>query len=193
MHAKKFILVGGYPHKAQDGGRAFCENLTDSFEEPVKILECLFARPEENWPKAFSQDQEVFTKHLGDKKLEFKLATPDTFLEDIAWCNALYFRGGDIDLTSVLSQYPDWQKKLQGKVVAGSSMGAYMLSTYYIDMVTNTVEKGSGITNTKVVVHWNSKEYPTTKWEEGYEELRRTGEDLPTYKLAEGEFVEVTE
>ena len=61
---KKFILVGGYPHKAIDGGRALCEELVEGFSEPIKLLDCFFARPQEDWEKAFQQDKEFFTRNL---------------------------------------------------------------------------------------------------------------------------------
>lgn len=191
MSADKFILVGGYPHKALDGGKAFYRSLVQGFVEPVKVLVCLFARPEENWHKAFQQDKDYFASNLPETRVEIRLATRENFFEELEWCDTIYFRGGDIDLVTIMVQYPDWQNRLHEKTVAGSSMGAYMLSTYYLDILTNSVEKGCGITNTKVGVHWKSPEYANTRWEEGYVALQNTGEDLPIYKLAEGEFIEV--
>lgn len=193
MSAKKIILVGGYPHKAKDGGKAFYESLVKGFPEPVKVLVCLFARPRGNWEDAFLQDKNYFATNLPNVNIEIKLATQENFLEELGWCNAIYFRGGDINLVPFMSQYPNWQNYLEEKVVAGSSMGAYMLSKYYFDITSNTIKNGTGITNTKVIVHWKSQlpEYVNTKWEDGYKELVDYKENLPTYKLAEGEFVEV--
>lgn len=49
----KYILVGGYPHKATDGGKALCEELVRGFGESVRILDCLFARPREIWEESY--------------------------------------------------------------------------------------------------------------------------------------------
>lgn len=192
MSDTKFILVGGYPHKAPDGGKAFYKSLVKDSDKRTKILVCLFARPQENWPKAFQQDKDFFALNLPEVPVEMRMATREGFMEELAWCDSVYFRGGDIDLTAIMAQYPHWQDRLQGKVVAGSSMGADMLSSYYFNIVTNIVEKGSGTTSAKVIVHWRSPEYKDTEWEEGYVQLQNTGEDLPIYKLAEGAFVEIT-
>lgn len=195
MLAKKFILVGGYPHKASDGGKAFYESLVKDFSEPVKVLVCLFARPKDNWEKAFLQDKNFFSTNIPNIKIEVKLATEENFKEELKWCNSIYFRGGDIDLVSTMSRYSGWENNLGGKVVAGSSMGAYMLSKYYFDITTNMIKNGTGITDTKVIVHWKSElpEYKNTKWEEGFKQLENHRDDLPIYKLAEGEFVELTQ
>ena len=58
----KYILVGGYIHKAQDGGKAFCEELVKGFNEnrPIKILDCMFARPRESWEEKINQDIDFF-------------------------------------------------------------------------------------------------------------------------------------
>lgn len=90
----KYILVGGYPHKAEDAGRAFCEEVVRGFEGPVQILDCLFARPEENWEKAFAQDTAFFNKNLPGLQVEIELARPETFIEQITVANAIYIRGG---------------------------------------------------------------------------------------------------
>ena len=195
MLAKKFILVGGYPHKAEDDGKAFCESLVRDFSEPVKVLVCLFARPKENWEQAFLQDKNFFAVNISSKKVEIKLATQENFIEELKWCDSIYFRGGDIDLVHIMSKFPGWENYLEGKVVAGSSMGAYMLSKYYFDITSNTIKTGTGITNTKVIVHWKSElpEYKNTRWEEGLNELKNYKNDLPIYKLVEGEFTELTQ
>lgn len=193
MSAKKFILVGGYPHKAKDGGKAFYNALVNSFSEPVKVLICLFARSKENWQNAFEQDKKNFSTNIVNLKVELKIATKENFIEELKWCNSVYFRGGDIDLVPLMSQYSTWQDYLDEKTVAGSSMGAYMLSKYYFDISSNTIKNGTGITNTKIIVHWKTQlpEYSNTKWDEGLKVLVDFKENLPFYKLAEGEFIEI--
>src|SRR3989344_2911688 len=127
----KFILVGGYPRKAPDGGKAFSEELVKGFNEPVKILQCLFARPRDNWETAYAEDVEFFQKHLPDRKLDFQLSQPDTFIEQIKWADTIYIRGGEMEpLYNRLSQSPGWEKNLEGRTIAGSSAGAMALAKY---------------------------------------------------------------
>ena len=90
----KYILVGGYPDKALDEGKAFCEEVVKGFEEPVRILDCIFARPHETWEKEYVNDKEFFGDYLPNKKPEIRLADPEKFIEQVKWANAIYFRGG---------------------------------------------------------------------------------------------------
>ena len=77
----KYILVGGYPHKAHDGGKAFVEELVRGFGEPVKILDCLFARPRESWVVADAQNLEFFKEQLPSVKFDAQIADPDKFVD----------------------------------------------------------------------------------------------------------------
>ena len=153
----KFILVGGYPHKAPDGGKAFSEELVKGFKEPVRVLDCLFARPCENWEKAYSQDKEFYTKHLPNTKFELILADPEKFLEQIEDCNAIYIRGGDTRvLMSVLAGVGDWVSKLKGKTLAGSSAGADLIAKYFYDLDYLEFGEGLGLLPIKTIVHYGS-------------------------------------
>jgi len=90
----KFILVGGYIPKAVDGGNAFCEELVKDFHRdwPVKILDCMFARPKESWDEKFTEDTIFFSKFVKDFKLE--LAQPEKFIEQIQSSDVIFLRGG---------------------------------------------------------------------------------------------------
>ena len=75
----KFILIGGYIHRARDGGKAFCDELIrDINRGQIKILDCLFARPAQEWNSKFQDDKDFFQKHL--QNFEIELATPEKFL-----------------------------------------------------------------------------------------------------------------
>ena len=186
----KYILVGGYPHKAVDGGRTFAGALVAGFEEPVKILDCFFARPIENWNEAFMKDKDFFTLHLPNKKFELQLADPDKFIEQIRWANSIYIRGGETDrLMNLLNRRTDWQKELNGKTLAGSSAGADAIATYYYDLDTLELGKGMNLLPVKVLVHYRSDyNAPHVNWDKAYNELKDYKEDLPILTLAEGQF-----
>lgn len=188
--ATKYILVGGYPRKAADGGKAFAEVLVADFEEPVKILDCLFARPVKNWSKAFAEDQDFFAHHLPDKKLEFQLADPDKFKEQVKWSHVVYIRGGETDkLISVFNRNTDWQKELDGKTLAGSSAGADAIAKYYYDLDDLELKEGMGLLPVKVLVHYRSDcNAPNVNWDKAYSELKDYKENLPILPLAEGQF-----
>lgn len=190
--AIKYILVGGRTYGAVDGGKSFCEEMVKGFEEPVKILICLFTRPSDSWEINFNQDKEAFTNNLSDKKLEFKLADPENFTEQIKWADAVYIRGGSAEeyIVDLFRKNPDWIKELEGKTLAGSSAGADMMSKYYYDLDNLKFNKGLGLLPLKVLVHWKSDyNAPNIDWDKSYEELKAYGgEDLPIITLREGEY-----
>ena len=186
----KYILVGGYPKKAKDGGKAFCEELVKGFSDPVRILDCLFARPRENWDKSFEEDKEFFSIHSPDRKLEIQLADPIRFIDQIRWVNTIYLRGGDNDvLLGLLSQDKNWIKELTGKTFAGSSAGANVIAKYYYDFGALKAEEGLGLLPVKVIVHYRSDSFaPNLDWDKALIELKNYKEDIPIFTLAEGEF-----
>lgn len=184
----KYILVGGYPHKTKDGGKNFFKSLFENHVEPVKFLECLFARPKENWEEAFLQDKNKLDDLNLGTEVEIKCASEENFLEEVRWADSIYFRGGDIDLVEVLTKYKGWENLLAGKTVAGSSMGAYMLSKYYYDINNFDIRNGLGLVDAKVIVHFHSPEYKA-EWDKASRELKEYEPNLPSYDLKEGEFV----
>ncbi|MFA5022713.1 MAG: Type 1 glutamine amidotransferase-like domain-containing protein [Candidatus Paceibacterota bacterium] len=187
----KYILVGGYPKKALDGGKAFTEELIKGFKEPVKILECLFARPRDNWDEAFNQDKDFFINNLPGKRLEFQLADPEKFREQVAWADAIYIRGGASEavLLELQKQSEGWEKELPGKTLAGSSAGAHAISKYYYGLDDLKIGEGLGLLSLKIIVHYGSDyNAPNIDWNKAEIELKQYKEDLPLIKLAEGQF-----
>jgi peptidase E len=185
----KFILVGGYPHKATDGGRAFCDEVLKGFKKPLRLLDCLFARPQDNWEKAFLQDKEFFTSNIIGE-VEIKLANPVTFDEQVRWADAIYMRGGITnDLIDTLHGYPNLKNELDGKTLAGSSAGADAIATHHYNLDLQSVGSGLGLLPIKMIPHWRS-DYAGGKidWDKAYAELKAYGDDLPILTLAEGQF-----
>lgn len=190
----KYILVGGYPRKAADGGKAFAEELVKGFKGPVKILLCFFARSKEDWEQNMIDDQAFFKNHLNQKQLIFKIAEPDNFIEQIKWADAVYIRGGRVDsLFHLLKECKGWEKKLEGKTLAGSSAGAYAIAKYNYNLDTPKINEGLNLLPIKVLVHYKSDyNTPNIDWDKALEELKNYKEDLPIHALKEGEFVVIT-
>lgn len=187
----KYILVGGYPHKAADGGRGFAKELVGGFKEPVKILICYFARPRVQWEVNYIADKLWFKTLIGEKKIEYQLARPDSFKEQIKWMDAMYIRGGDADtLIEHLASCSGWEKELDAKTVAGSSAGAMALAKYWYSPEKLKIGDGFGLAPVKVNVHYRSNfNAPNVNWDEADKVLKSYGEDLKIFNLREGEFV----
>lgn len=186
----KYILVGGCDYKAPDGGKAFCEALIDGFQEPIKILICLFARPKEYWDEAYQKDKGFFAKYIPERNIEIELAQPEKFVEQVKWANAIYIRGGSESvLLDLLHECGDWQGELNGKTLAGSSAGACILAKYFYDLDNLKLGKGLGLLPIKALVHWRSDyNAPNIDWDKAYSELDGYKEKIKLLTLEEGQF-----
>jgi len=58
----KYILIGGYPNKAIDGGKTICQEAIRGFPQPINILICLFAREYNQWNKLYEDNKNFLLK-----------------------------------------------------------------------------------------------------------------------------------
>jgi len=186
----KLILVGGYVRKADDGGKAFVEEMIKGFEEPIKILDCMFARYKEVWNKKFEEDKEFYKAKLPDKNIELRLANPEEFIDQVKWADAIFLRGGSSEeLVRALQENIEWTKYLDGKTVAGTSAGADALSKYYYGLDSLDVREGLGLVSVKVIPHFRADYHGWEfDWDRAYSDLENYKEELPILALAEGQF-----
>jgi peptidase E len=188
----KYILVGGYIQNAPDKGEGFCLELIQGVtKESVKILDCIFARPKEDWENTIVKDNEFFSKYI--ISFELILADPENFTDQVREADIIFLRGGfTLPLMETLSKDTGWIKELNGKVVAGTSAGAEVIAKYYHVLKTNRTGDGLGLLPIKFIPHWKSNffdaEPQNLDWEKILQELKEYKEDLPIVTLAEGEF-----
>jgi len=188
----KYILAGGYVHKALDGGKAFCEELVkDIKNKPVKILDCMFARDLDRWQEGFENDKVFFNKFLDNFELE--LADLDKFTEQVKNSDVIYLQGGYTrKIMELLSKDLSWIKQLDGKVLAGTSAGADAIAKYYVVLSTKRVGDGLGLLPVKFIPHWDSDclddEAQDIKWKDELDKIKEYKEELPIYTLRDGEF-----
>lgn len=187
----KYILIGGYRSRGTDTGQKLATELTKDFAEPVKILIVLFARERDRWDESFAADQAFFENTLPHTKHEVQLAQIETFSEQVKWADVVYMKGGTSTplMMDALTRDRAWTRHLAGKVVAGSSCGAYVICRYYNQLEPPLLGKGLGLIPYKTLSHWQSPDYgDNAYWKRAYSELDHYGDKLPIIKLAEGEF-----
>ena len=178
-------------HKAEDGGKAFCDEIVKSIERrPVKVLDCLFAREEEAWGTRFADDANFFSKNISE--VEMELATSEKFLEQIKHSDVIFFQGGIPKVfMAVLQTVGDWQKWLEGKVIVASSGSADTFCKYYGVGKTGNIGEGLGILPVKIIPHWQSDYEVNINWDELLQKLKSYKEDLTVFTIKEGEFIVV--
>lgn len=188
----KYILIGGYIHKAQDGGKSFCEELTKGIQgRSIKILDCLFARDEDSWESRFMDDKDFFQNNL--KNFEIELASPEKFIAQVKNSDVIFFQGGvPRKLMSHLDSDGDWKKELDGKILVGSSGGADAVVKYYGVGKTSNIGEGLGLLPIKFIPHWESLDYAegtNIDWNALFEKLKSYKEYLEVVTVRDGEFV----
>ena len=187
----KYILHGGSFRKGTEEQTAsFCRELIKDIkiERPIKILICVFARPLEDWQVRYELIEKMLRSRIPNMTAE--ISKLEKFLEQMEEADTIFVEGGDTEqLKEIMSKYPGWEKKLEGKVYTGSSAGAQIISKYYHELDRERIAEGFGTLNIKVFVHWNSSYNPNIDEKKALEELKNYKENLPVYTIKEGEYV----
>ncbi len=160
----KYILHGGYTSTDNDSNRTFYEEIARDVPDQGKILLCYFASKDDDNSGRFKEDCARIKHQSHDKQFTFIEAEEDNFIDQLKLSDALYLRGGSTPkLLTALSKYNGFKEQLEGKTVAGSSAGAYVIgkySAFHDDQSGGKVCKGLGLLPLRVVCHHESKDLP---------------------------------
>jgi peptidase E len=153
----KFILHGGFNKERGDvheNDEFFQEMLKDAPAE-AKILLVYFAEKEERINDRIDQDKGQLGKNSGSKRLDFKVATDEAFIEECEWADIIYLHGGKTrKLMEALRKYENLGKTFSGKTIAGDSAGAKVLGKLFYTTNSKEVGEGLGILPFKIIAHY---------------------------------------
>lgn len=154
----KFILHGGFTRHDNELNRSFYREFVKDISESGNILLVYFAGNDEDIGGKTEVDQKMILEAAPAKRLHIEIANAEDFIEQVKRADAIYFRGGSTEkLMSALQRYPDFKHLLKNKTVAGSSAGAYMLSTYNYSNKRKRMREGLGLVPARVNCHFESK------------------------------------
>ena len=154
----KFILHGGFTREANELNDRFYQEFVKDLKEGGTVLFVYFAREKDEYQKLFKQDSTRVLETVGEKKLNAILAEEENFIEQVKNADALFLRGGDTDkLKNTIKKYKEFPKAIEGKVVAGSSAGAYLFSTFHGSASFGGVHEGLGILPIRLICHYKSQ------------------------------------
>jgi len=157
----KYILHGGYTSEINDLNQGYFSEMVNDIPDGGSILLVYFAVADEKVDDKFSRDCERVKSYAGERSISIVKATKEDFLEQLEKTDVIYIRGGDTKkLKTTLDKYPDFINKLKGKVVSGSSAGAYVLSKYYFTNTESKVLEGYGCVPIRIVCHYESTKHP---------------------------------
>lgn len=124
------------------------------------VLLVYFASRSENNDDRIQYDIQK-CKEFATTNLNIVVATPEAFMDQLTIADAVYLRGGSTEkLLEALRRYPNLKEKMVGKTIAGSSAGAYALSTYFSSHYEDVAQAGLGIAPVRVVTHFGSETMP---------------------------------
>ncbi|MEO8581404.1 MAG: Type 1 glutamine amidotransferase-like domain-containing protein [Patescibacteria group bacterium] len=185
-----YLLHGGGTSKDLAGNDLFFSQFTKLVDKPeVKVLLCYWSRNQHEWQTLIERDQSRILKN-SDKKVSFQVAenSKDLF-EKPRDSDVLYVAGGDAELLEpYYSELSNLRSSLNGKIYAGSSMGAFLASNQYVlpfdSQDDESVHAGVGLLPIQVLCHWNVEKKKDFK-------LNLLSNSKPIITLNEGEFVEI--
>lgn len=190
------ILHGGFTREKNTQNEEFYKEIATHTKEGGTILYVYFAsKEEEDSDVRFREHQGRILAHGRGKNFKHMLATHKGFLEELAGADTVFINGGvPKKLMDALHSYPGIQTSLTGKVLAGSSSGAYALSSYYYSVSPMPgVYQGLGIAPVRLTCHYeteHSREHYRGK--EALELLDRYPHELELVVLRDYEWRTIT-
>lgn len=191
MALTRFILHGGRPSQGLEQDQEFSKEFLRLMPARPKMLFNYFSRDLSRWQESFAHDQERIQVAVKDfpsiTEVDYQLATEDKFLEQLRWCDLVYFKGGmEPDLQARMAKFPEWLELVRGKTVAASSAGVYFLSEYFYSNDNDRLYKGEGILKLKSYCHYDPEQEIANR---ALKALAETGDTLPILALPESRYV----
>jgi len=122
------------------------------------VLVCLFAKEKKYWQESFEIFVRLFKKNVTGKEIVFEAADKKRFRGQIKKADVIILQGGDtLKLLKALKKFRGFTKAIKGKIVVGSSAGAYVLSAYFYGNSTDAVYQGLGIVPFRTRCHYKGE------------------------------------
>lgn len=151
----KYILHGGFDKNISYIKDEFFQQTLKDTRDTVKIFLVFFAELDEYLELRIKQCKDQFNNNKGSKTLEFKMASEENFLEGCAWADVIFLSGGrTAKIIEKLKNFQNVEQVFSGKIVAGDSAGANVLSQLCYSKKSKETTKGLGIIPFKIIVHY---------------------------------------
>ncbi len=159
-----FILHGGMLSYENPHNDAFFKEFTKDLKDGDKVLFIgLARRNEEDRQRIYERDKGYILAQT-DKDITIEGAELETIAEQAAAADAIFITGGDtMAMVDDLRGNEAFIDAIKGKVIAGSSAGAYLFSQYYWACSGNAVEQGLGVIPYRVKAHYGNPEFNSTE------------------------------
>lgn len=128
-----YLLHGGNAREVNPKNDLFFQEILQVNPDATNVLFVQFEDDPEKQSQYESQHILQFERNRGHKALKYKISTHDSFTDQLNWADIIYIGGtsmGTKKLLKALKMHPDFSSRVDGKVVAGESAGANVLSSY---------------------------------------------------------------
>lgn len=160
----KFILHGGMTSQDSPHNDSFFTEFSKDLVDGSKVLYVAFARKsEEEQREVYERDKKMILAHT-HQSLVVEKAELEKFETQLEQADAVYVTGGTSKiLKECLETCPNFSKLLAGKIYAGSSAGANVLSHYHTSAFAEGLQQGLGIIPICVMAHYGNPEFNATE------------------------------
>ncbi len=158
-----YIFHGGNTFAVSSENTWFFEKILQAVPKAnIHILFIPFAREKERWSAGAKKIEERFTEVRSERTLIFDIADEgiDALRIQIQISDIVFIWGGDTQkLQKNLEEIPDLETLFEGKVVAGTSAGALVLTKYYYENDTDSFHPWLAILPIKCICHWKNEKW----------------------------------
>lgn len=171
----RFLLHGGGFSTPNENNDSFFKELTASLSDGDKVLFIGFARRDPAERLEIYERDKGYIQAQTDKNITVENAELETVAEQAQDAEAILITGGNTaGLVDDLRVNQDFLKAISGKVVGGSSAGAYLFATYYFACQDKEIREGLGVLPIRLMAHYGNPEFNATdetlKWFNEYPE-----------------------
>lgn len=176
----KFILHGGYSGRKNSENDKFFKEILKDAPKDTQILLVYFAKEVDEYLRMQREDIWQFEENSDNKNRSFEIASEESFPKQTAQSDIIYLHGGKTSkLLTALKQYPNLRELFEGKIVAGESAGAYVLSACFYSKTEGGIFEGLGFVPAKTICHYVG---------ENKENLNECPSELETLLLADYQY-----
>lgn len=188
-----YLLHGGMIFNVKNASNeAYFRRIAEAVPEGGTALIVLFAADEARWPEIFETMKSNLGAELGGKDIRYRLASREHFVEECRQSDAIVIRGGSTDrLIEALRAYSGLSDAWSGKLVAGSSAGAYALGTYNYDKGNRRIRDGLGFVPSRVLCHFESEDPKERNGEDALAIMESEHTELPLILLRDTQWKEI--
>lgn len=184
----RFLFHGGGFSLETEKEAEFFREFTKDLNDGDTVLFIGFAR------RADGERQEIYERDKGyvlaatDKNLTVENAELETVVEQTERAQAVLITGGDTrGLVDDLKDKAGFIDALKGKVVAGTSAGAYLFSTYFYSCGAKEVFPALGTLPVKMICHYGGESFGIG--DEDVEKIKAYSADLELIVIPEQAWV----